>query len=226
MLENFMDKILDPNNLIHVANVILLFAFAVRDVFLLRILFIIGSIAALGFYFYLSPPLWSAIGWTCVYIAIHAYWIVRIYLERRPVILAPEEEKLYELAFSRFDRRKFLTLVSLGRWQDGKTDQILAQKGEKVAEVCVLISGKVKGMMGEKQIGEIPPGQIVGSAALILGGAIPCDLIISEPCRYIAWDVAIVEALRTRDPELDSQLSDIVNIDLAKKIKQLVLKTE
>jgi len=225
MLENFMDKILDPNNLIHVANVILLFAFAVRKVFLLRILFIIGSFPALGFYYYLSPPLWSAIGWTCVYIAIHAYWIVRIYLERRPVILAPEEEKLYELAFSRFDRRKFLTLVSLGRWQDGKTDQILAQKGEKVAEVCVLISGKVKGMMGEKQIAEIPPGQIVGSAALILG-AIPCDLIISEPCRYIAWDVAIVEALRTRDPELDSQLSDIVNIDLAKKIKQLVLKTE
>ena len=220
-----MDKILDPNNLIHVANVILLFAFAVRDVLLLRILFVIGSIAALGFYFFLSPPLWSAIGWTCVYIAIHTYWIVRIYLERRPVVLMAEEEKLYELAFSKMDRRKFLTLVSLGRWQDGETDQKLFQQGEKVTKVCVLISGKVSGSLDGNHIAEMNPGQLVGTAAVITGSA-PCDAIISESCRYITWDVATVDALRARDPELDSQLSDMINIDLAKKIKQLVLNTD
>jgi len=72
-----------------------------------------------------------------------------------------------------------------------------------------------------KYVGEMHPGQLVGTAAVITGSA-PCDAIISEFCRHIAWDVETVEPLLARDPELDSQLSDIVNIDLAKKIKQLI----
>ena len=181
-----------------------------------------GSFAALGFYFYQSPPLWSAIGWTCVYIGIHTYWIVRIYLERRPVILTPEEEKLFKLTFSKIDRRKFLTLVSIARWKDGETGQYFYRNGEKVLQVSILISGKVSASVEGKRLGELLPGQIVGSGAVIAGVA-PCDAIISEPCRYITWDVATVDALRARDRELDSQLSDMVNKDLAVKLHQMVL---
>jgi len=119
-------------------------AFAVQDVLLLRILFVAGSIPALGFYYYLTPFLWSAIGWTCLYMAIHSYWIVRIYLERRPVVLALEEKKLYELAFSKLDPRKFLTLVSIGKWKNRETGEYLFQKGEEVLKVCIHISGKVR----------------------------------------------------------------------------------
>ncbi len=202
---------------------ILLFAFAVRDVLLLRILFVAGSFAALGFYFYQSPPLWSAIGWTGVYIGIHTYWIVRICFERRPVILTPEEEKLFKLTFSKIDRRKFLTLVSIGRWKDGETGQYFFRHGEKVLQMSVLISGKVSVSVDGKHLVELLPGQVVGAGAVIAGVA-PCDAIISESCRYITWDVANVDALRARDREFDSQFSDMVNKDLTAKLHQVVLK--
>ena len=85
---------------------------------LLRIFFVAGSVAALGYYYYQSPPLWEAIAWTAVYILIHSYWIWRILLERRPVILSPEEEKLYRLVFRSIDRRKIVALLTFGEWRD------------------------------------------------------------------------------------------------------------
>ena len=86
--------------LIHIANLLLLIAFAVRDVLLLRSLFVAGSIFAIGFYLQQEPPLWSAIGWTVLYIGIHGYWIWRILRERRPVILSPDEKALFQFGFN------------------------------------------------------------------------------------------------------------------------------
>ena len=59
--------------------------------------------------------LWTAIAWTVLYCVIHAYWIVRILMERRPVVLTPDEETLHRLAFGSLDRRKFARLAGLGR---------------------------------------------------------------------------------------------------------------
>ena len=42
----------------------ILAAFAVRDVLLLRSLFLAGSVFAIGYYYFQSPPLWTAIAWT------------------------------------------------------------------------------------------------------------------------------------------------------------------
>jgi hypothetical protein len=63
---------LGPNYLINIANLLILAAFAVRDVLLLRSLFLAGSAFAIGYYYFQSPPLWTAIAWTILYSVIHA----------------------------------------------------------------------------------------------------------------------------------------------------------
>lgn len=110
-------RALNPNYPINIANLLILAAFAVRDVLLLRSLFLAGSVFALGFYYLQSPPLWDAIGWTVVYCVIHAYCIVRIIMERRPVVLTPDEETLYRLAFRSLDKQKFARSQA---WDDGE----------------------------------------------------------------------------------------------------------
>lgn len=215
----------DSDYLIHIANVILLAAFVVRDILLLRILFVTGSFFALGFYFLLSPPLWSAIGWTSLYILIHAFWIWRILLERRPVVLNAEEQRLHDLVFDTLDPRKFATLVSLGEWRDGKPGDYIFRHGDPVSEVAIHVSGAVSMRLGGTELGVMRPGQMIGTAAVILSGIAPCDAVITEPCRYLALSTPIVQELLAKDPELRDQLRLIVNQDLSAKLVQMASST-
>ncbi len=211
----------NPDNLIHVANAILLIAFAVRDVLLLRIFFVAGSLAALGYYYYQSPPLWEAIGWTAVYILIHCYWIWRILLERRSVVFSSDEEKLYGLAFQSLDRRKFATLLTFGEWRDAAVGELLQKHGEPVPEVLVPISGKVGIVVDGKKLLSLGPGKLIGTALVLIGERAPMDAVVEEPCRYLAWNVAVVRAILEKDPDLRHQLHAIVSIDLAEKLMEL-----
>ena len=217
-------KLFNPDYLIHIANVLLLVAFAVRDVLLLRSLFEAGSLFALGFYYYQSPPLWSAIAWTALYVAIHTYWIVRIILERRPVVLTPDEETLYQLAFGSLDRRKFARLAGLGEWRDAEKGQQLLRAGEQLREVYALTSGSVVVRLGDQFIGSVEPGQLVGTAGVLIDGVAPCDFVVEAPGRYLALPLADVQAFLDKDPELRSQIRQIISAELAEKLLRALPK--
>lgn len=212
----------DPDYLIHIANVILLAAFVVRDILLLRILFVTGSFFAFGFYFFQSPPLWSAIGWTALYIVIHAFWICRILWERRPVVLNPDEQRLYDLGFGALDLRKFVTVVSLGEWRDGKPGEYIFRKGDPVSEIAIHVSGAVSMRLDGTELALLRPGNMIGTAVVLTSGTAPCDAVLEEPCRYLALSLPIVRELMAKDPELRDQVRVILNQDLSKKLLQVV----
>jgi hypothetical protein len=212
---------INPNYLINIANLLILAAFAVRDVLLLRSLFLAGSIFALGYYYVQSPPLWTAIAWTLVYCVIHAYWIIRIMRERRPVTLTPDEETLYRLAFRSLDRRKFSRLAGLGRWRDAEKGQELSKEGERVNEILVLISGKIAARIRDQTIGILGPGKLVGTAGMLFDNIQQCDFVVESPCRYIAWPIVEVQQFLDKDPDLRALIRDITSGDLATKIHYL-----
>jgi hypothetical protein len=214
-------RALDPNYLINIANLLILVAFAVRDVLLLRFLFLAGSVFAIGYYYLQSPPLWVAIAWTVLYCAIHAFWIVRIAMERRPVTLTPDEETLHRLGFRSLDRRKFARLAGFGRWQDAGKGQELAKEGEQVKEILALVSGKIAARTKGQTLGELGPGDLMGTAGAILNNTYECDFVVETPCRYIAWQIAEVQKFLDKDPDLRAQIRTIVNEDLATKIHEL-----
>jgi hypothetical protein len=220
-LEQFLEQLLS-DYLLHIANLILLIAFAVRDVLFLRILFVIGSIFALGFYFQQVPPLWSAVGWTALYIGIHAYWISRILLERRPVQLSADEEALYRLSFSSIDKRKFALLANLGEWRNGQPGQRIFKKGEMITEIIVPISGKINASLDGEELASLGPGQCVGTGVMVMEGTAPCDAFFDQHARYIAWPVFAVRDILAKDPELRVQIQAIVNKDLATKLDQII----
>lgn len=215
----------DPDYLIHIANVILLAAFVVRDILLLRILFVTGSFFALGFYFLLSPPLWSAIGWTALYIVIHTFWIWRILLERRPVVLNRDEQRLHDLVFGTLDSRKFATLVSLGEWRDGKPGDYIFRNGDPVSDVALHVSGAVSARLDGTELAVLRPGQMIGTGVILTSGIAPCDAVITEPCRYLVLSNPAVQELIAKDPEFRDQIRLITNKDLSAKIMQLMPST-
>jgi len=106
----------NPNYFIHAANLLLLVAYSVRDILWLRLFAVAASLISLP-YFVLQPtPQWPPIAWSLVFAGINSFQSWRLYLERRPVKLTPDEEEVRRLAFAQLPSRKVLQLVSLGSW--------------------------------------------------------------------------------------------------------------
>jgi CRP-like cAMP-binding protein len=143
---------------------------------------------------------------------------VRILIKRRPVVLTPDEESLYRLAFGSLDRRKFARLAGFGRWRNADRGQTLSRQGERVNEVLTLISGTIAARVGNQTVGIMEPGHLVGTAGVLLNNIQLCDFVVETPGRYIAWPLAEVQQFLEKDPEFRAQVRDIVNTDLATKI--------
>src|SRR5947209_9691671 len=100
------------------ANVLYLVSYSVHDILWLRVLTVAAALFLLPYYYLQPAPLWMPIAWSVVFVAINAYWIVRLGLERRPVHLTAEEQRLRELAFPSLTAREALALYKTGVWDD------------------------------------------------------------------------------------------------------------
>jgi hypothetical protein len=80
-----------PDYFIHVANVLLLVAYSVRDILWLRLFAVGASVISIP-YFLLQPTVLRApLVWTVVFAGINLLQSWRLFVERRPVQLSPEE---------------------------------------------------------------------------------------------------------------------------------------
>jgi hypothetical protein len=91
--------------LIHIANVLYVISYLVKETLWLRLLTVVAGSVLIAYYALLPVPLWAAIGWNVVFLAINLRQIQVLLLERRPVRLSPDELRLYQLAFSSLTQR-------------------------------------------------------------------------------------------------------------------------
>ena len=89
----------EKDALIHVANILYLLSYIMRDILWLRVFTVIAAICLMAF-FYLQPdPLLTPIYWNLLFVTLNVYWICRLIYERRPVKLTDEQERLCQLVF-------------------------------------------------------------------------------------------------------------------------------
>ena len=67
---------------IHGANVLYLASYLVRDILALRVLTVVAGLALLPFYILRADPIWVAVAWNALFIAINLLQIYRLLLER------------------------------------------------------------------------------------------------------------------------------------------------
>src|SRR5579872_6891701 len=113
-----MSDIFGATMWITVVNVLYLVSYSVRDILWLRALTVVAALLLTPYYYLQAVPLWMPIAWNAVFIAINAYWIVRLILERLPVHLTADEQRLRELAFPSLTPREALNLYKMGIWED------------------------------------------------------------------------------------------------------------
>jgi CRP-like cAMP-binding protein len=212
-----LDYLIDLSSLLTVAS------FSVRGMLPLRALAASSQIIAIPYFAAQTTPLWTPAAWTVLFLAINLYHITRILLEKRPVRFTPDEQRLYDLAFHTFESGNFLKLAKLGEWKTARAGQKILSRGDSITHVSVPISGRVAIRQGEKELGELVPGELVGAGIALTGQPSPMDAEIAEDVHYMCWSVTEIYKFLEENPELALKFNDIVNRHLVSQIDKLAL---
>ena len=202
--------------LIHAANVLYLLAFMVRDILWLRILTVVAASCLIP-YFYIQPvPLMTAIYWNLAFTALNLFWIARLFLERRPVKLSVEEERLCELVFRTMTPREMMKILKLATWEDAAAGECFVERDKPLDRLMVIFSGKACVEVDGRNVTELQPGQFIGSISYVTEETAPANIVSIEPTRYVSWPKSKLKDFMNKNQDLHSALKTALAIDLTK----------
>jgi hypothetical protein len=206
---------------IHAANILLLAAYSVRDILWLRVLAVTSSLAAMPYFLLQPTPLWAAFGWSVLFTGINIFQTWRLVVERRPVKLTAEEEEVRRLVFRDLPPKKALQVIGVGTWMSASPGEQLIEHGKPLESVALIVRGKVQVTLGGRRLGELGPGEIVGSALLLSGARSEVDAVTTEVTRTLRWNAATLEQYLDANPETRNLFQRHLARDLAGKLERL-----
>jgi CRP/FNR family cyclic AMP-dependent transcriptional regulator len=180
-----------------------------------------ASLIAIPFYLLQPAPLWAPLAWSAVFASINLFQAWRLFLERRPVKLTPDEEEVRRLVFRDLPSRKVLQVLSLGFWTNAETGERLIERGKPVEALSLVVRGKVRVTRDERTLFEMTAGDLVGSALLLSGLTPDLDAVVVEPVRAVRWDVGTLERYLNANPETRIVMQRHLARDLTGKLEHL-----
>ena len=215
-------SVITPDYFIHAANILLLIAYSVRDVLWLRLFAVSASLIAIPFYVLQPTVLWAPLAWSVVFAAINLFQSWLLFIERRPVKLTAEEEEVGRLALQGLPPRKILQVLSIGSWITAEVGERLIERGKLPDSVSLIVRGKVRITKDGHMLGELIPGDIVGSALILNGIPSYVDAVTVEPLRAMRWQIGTLQKYLSANPETRTVMQRHLARDLAGKIGRLV----
>jgi hypothetical protein len=204
--------------LIHIANVLYLVSYLVKDILWLRLLTVVAGLFLLAFYILQPVPLWPAIGWNTLFLLINARQIHLLLLERRPVALPPDALRLHRLAFRSLTPREFANLLRVGAWQDIPAGERFVRRGEALDRVMIIVEGRVQ-VETPGELVALGPGRFVGEMSYITGKAPQADVVAAEATRIVSWPQGELRAFLAKNAELRAMMQMVIGEDLVAKLR-------
>jgi len=206
--------------LIHTANVLYMFSYLVRDILWLRVLTVIAASLLIP-YFYAQPtPLLTPIYWNLGFTALNVYWIWRLLLERRPVQLSADEQRLRQLAFRAMTPRDLLKLMGLAQWENHPAHHIFLEPGETPERLAVIYAGRVCVAVEGSPVAELTEGTFIGGTHFFTDEPGRANVFALEPIRCVWWPKVKLKGFLRKNPELRASFQLILGMDLTKRLQE------
>src|SRR5437773_1303962 len=156
----------------HLASVLIMVAYLLKDILWLRLLTILSCFAGMAFnYFVPATPLWTVIYWNVLFAVINIVQIAIIIKERAGVHFSEEEKELHDTLFKNFAPFEFMKLMRIGKWLEAKQGQILATEKKPLDSVMLIYNGMVGVETDGKEVAKLKDGNFIGEVSFITGGA-------------------------------------------------------
>jgi len=132
---------------VHIGNAIVLCAINQTDMLNLRALSIIASSFGVLYNLLQPTPLLAPAAWGLFFISCHVYYMAELLRERQQVVLTPDKEKVYEMAFLRFGftPRQFCDILekAQARWYRFSEGEFVNKRGDTLRDINFLVEGEV-----------------------------------------------------------------------------------
>jgi len=203
----------------HLASVLTMVAYLLKDILWLRFLTVLSCFAGILFcYFVPAAPLWTVIYWNVIFAAINVVQIAIIVKERSGVRFSEEEKELHETLFKNFAPFEFMKLMRVGNWLTAKPGQILAVEKQPLDSVMLIYNGLAGVEQNGKEVAKLKDGNFIGEVSFITEGVAGATVRALEPTRYIAWPKVAIKQLLNRNPSMRFAMQSMLSTDLSKKL--------
>lgn len=206
-------------DIIHVANIVFLASYSVRDILWLRILVVVGTLMLMPYYATCDEhPHWEPIIWSCIFVLINGYQIFLLVKERWPRELHGLERKLYEGIFHGLTPGEFVKLVKQGSWRDVKPGETLVEDGSVVQHMMVLCEGAAEVRKGDNVVAELRPDQFVGEMSFLTGNKAGASVVATHDSKLLSWAQGDLERYLAKNGELAFKVRGVLGRDLVAKL--------
>ncbi|MGI9407760.1 MAG: hypothetical protein ACR2O4_15405 [Hyphomicrobiaceae bacterium] len=203
--------------LIHMASLLYVIAFLVRDQLWLRLLVLVATLLYIGYYYFVpEEPLWDAIAWSVVLGLANLYITLQIVLERTTYSLSEEEKKLYD-AFDTMTPGEFRKMLKIGTWHDGDGVTRLTTENATNENLYFVLHGESVVEKSGRSF-PIPERVFVGEVAYFLKCHASATVTVPRGGRYISWPRQALETLERKNPGIRVALQSLMNTDMAGKV--------
>lgn len=205
---------------IHIANVLYLISYLVRDILWLRILTVVAIICLMPYFYFQPQPLYEPISWNVVFAGINIVQIYILFLERRPVKLNEDEERLYLIAFRCLRRREFKRLLELGDWWNLPAGTLLLKQEEEPEGMIILMEGDVCAYRNDQIVARLRPGQFLGEMAFFTGKKAEVDIWTNSEVKMYCWRKPELLRFLDRNQKIRAAIQTTLGRDLSAKLLQ------
>lgn len=204
---------------VHGANILYLISYLVKDVFLLRLILMIAMIVFLPFYIFSGPePMWTVLAWQAIFLSVNGIQLYRLFIERRPVVLAPEDDAIYNMSFSVFTIKQFSKLLKSGKKEQVAPNQILFDEGSSVNRVIFITEGGAEIQKDGNTIIQLQKGDLVADVNYITDSPVQYKIITNDNSKILYWDKEEFERTISSDPNINSSWQSLISSRLAQKL--------
>ncbi len=214
-----MDHLLVGHLAGHLASILTMVAYLLKDILWLRLLTIASCIAGIAFnYFVPAEPLWSVIYWNLLFMVINIVQVAILIKERAGVRFTEEEKELHDTLFKNFAPFEFMKLMRIAEWREAKQGDVLAVEEQPLDAVMLIYNGLVRVEAQGKEVAQLTDGNFIGEVSFITGGGASATVRALQPTRYITWPKIEVTKLLNRNPSMRLAMQSVLSTDLSKKL--------
>ena len=217
MTDSFLDLIVHKDNIVHIGALLYLSGFLFRNQILLRGLIILGDVVYIA-YFFLAPatPLWGAIFWSALFMAVNCWMIGLILAEQMHFRLSASERQLHD-ALKDLTPGQFRQLLKLAHEGTAEAPMVITAEDQELDQLFFVLEGR---MNIETRGGRatIDAGTFIGEIAFLLERPATATVTLQRGCHFFVWPAAALKKLPEAKPALGASFRAAMNRNMATKV--------
>jgi hypothetical protein len=204
-------------NLVHIGALLYLACFLFRNQIILRLLAIGGDIVYTIYYYIAAEiPLWNAMYWSILTIAINVVMIAVILNEKRAPALGDDELDLFR-RFSSMTPRQFRQLAAQGHWMRNSEIETLTLEGGSLDKLYYVLEGELTVVKLGQTI-QVAAPVFIGELAYLRQKPATATVRVAPGARYMVWEHTALGRITGKDTDFKAALNALINADMAEKM--------